>query len=263
MKPAARSRPTSISRSNSLVNQEAVFGYHHFSLLCLSRDLAGLDKAVAELGSCLTDMNINWLREDLNMEASFWAQLPGNHRLHRPLGHAVERQFLRPFIDAQFRDGQGDGMHWGLPISILETTSQTPYHFNFHQRDIGHFLVTGPTGSGKTVVLTFLLAQAFRIRPEPKAVFFDKDRGAEIFVRAVGGAYEVLQPGVPTGFNPLQLENNSTNRDFLLRLLKAMLQPADGSGFSPGGRRHAGDGALRASARSRSSNARWPICPAS
>jgi len=46
---------------------------------------------------------------------------------------------------------------------ILETTSQTPYWFNFHQRDIGHFLVTGPTGSGNTVALTFLLAQAFRI----------------------------------------------------------------------------------------------------
>jgi type IV secretion system protein VirB4 len=118
-----------------------------------------------------------------------------------------------------------------LPIAVLETTSQTPYWFNFHQRDIGHFLVTGPTGSGKTVALTFLLAQAFRITPEPKAVFFDKDRGAEIFIRAVSGNYEVLEPGVSTGFNPLQLENTAANRDFLLRLLKAMLEPA-GRGFS-------------------------------
>ena len=217
---------------NSLVNQEAVFGYHHFSLLCLSRDLAGLDKAVAELGSCLTDMNINWLREDLNMEASFWAQLPGNHAYIARSAMLSSANFSGLSSMHNFATGRATGVHWGLPISILETTSQTPYHFNFHQRDIGHFLVTGPTGSGKTVVLTFLLAQAFRIRPEPKAVFFDKDRGAEIFVRAVGGAYEVLQPGVPTGFNPLQLENNSTNRDFLQRLLKAMLQPADGSGFA-------------------------------
>ena len=92
----------------------------------------------------------------------------------------------------------------------------------------------GQTGSGKTVALTFLLAQAFRISPEPRAVFFDKDRGAEIFVRAVGGDYEVLQPGVATGFNPLQLENTATNREFLHRLLKAMLDPADGHGFSQG-----------------------------
>lgn len=217
---------------NSLVNQECVFGYHHFSLLCLSRDHSGVDKAVAELGACLTDMNINWLREDLNMEASFWAQLPGNHSYIARSCMLSSSNFAGFSSMHNFAAGRAEGNHWGLPISILETTSQSPYFFNFHQRDIGHFLVTGPTGSGKTVALTFLLAQAFRIRPEPKAVFFDKDRGGEIFIRAVGGAYEVLQPGVATGFNPLQLQNNSTNRDFQLRLLKAMLEPADGHGFS-------------------------------
>ena len=217
---------------DSLVNQEAVFGYHHFSLLCLSHDLAGIDKAVSELGACLTDMNVTWLREDLNMEASFWAQLPGNHSYIARAAMLSSANFSGFSSMHNFATGRASGLHWGLPISILETTSQTPYWFNFHQRDIGHFLVTGPTGSGKTVALTFLLAQAFRVTPEPKAVFFDKDRGAEIFVRAINGNYEVLEPGTPTGFNPLQLANTPGNREFLLRLLKVMLQPGDGSGFS-------------------------------
>jgi type IV secretion system protein VirB4 len=130
-----------------------------------------------------------------------------------------------------FASGQIESNHWGRPITILETTSQTPYWFNFHRRDIGHFLVTGPTGSGKTVALTFLLAQAFRVRPTPRAVFFDKDAGAEIFIRAMGGTYEVLSPGTPTGFNPLQLENTGPNREFLARLLKAMLRRPDGREF--------------------------------
>jgi type IV secretion system protein VirB4 len=217
---------------NSLVNQEAVFGSHHFSLLCLSRDLAGLDSAVADLGACLTDMNINWLREDLNMEAAFWAQLPGNHGYIARASLLSSANFSGFSSMHNFATGKQAGNHWGLPIALLETTSQTPYWFNFHQRDVGHFLVTGPTGSGKTVALTFLMAQAFRITPEPRAVFFDKDRGAEIFIRAVGGNYEVLQPGVRTGFNPLQLPNSSANRDFLIRLVKAMLRPTDGDGFS-------------------------------
>ncbi|MBZ9747662.1 VirB4 family type IV secretion system protein [Mesorhizobium sp. CO1-1-7] len=217
---------------NSLVNQEAVFGYHHFSLLCLAHDLAGVDKSVSELGACLTDMNINWLREDLNMEASFWAQLPGNHSYIARSSMLSSANFAGFSSMHNFATGRATGNHWGLPIALLETTSQTPYWFNFHQRDIGHFLVTGPTGSGKTVVLSFLLAQALRISPEPRAVFFDKDRGAEIFIRAVGGTYEVLEPGVATGFNPLQMENTPANREFLLRLVKAMLQPADGRGFS-------------------------------
>ncbi|MEE9926363.1 MAG: VirB4 family type IV secretion/conjugal transfer ATPase [Brucella anthropi] len=217
---------------NSLMNQEAVFGIHHFSLLCLSRDLDGLSKSVSELGSCLTDMNINWLREDMNLEASFWAQLPGNHSYRARKAMLSSANFSGLSSMHNFATGQSDNLHWGLPITILETTSQTPYWFNFHRRDIGHFLVTGPTGSGKTVALTFLLAQAMRVSPTPKAVFFDKDRGAEIFVRAMGGAYEVLSPGTPTGFNPLQLENSGPNRDFLLRLLKSMLRSSDHRDFS-------------------------------
>ncbi|MCL7999743.1 VirB4 family type IV secretion/conjugal transfer ATPase [Brucella sp. 21LCYQ03] len=217
---------------NSLMNQEAVFGIHHFSLLCLSRDLDGLSKSVSELGSCLTDMNINWLREDMNLEASFWAQLPGNHSYRARKAMLSSANFSGLSSMHNFATGQSNNLHWGLPITILETTSQTPYWFNFHRRDIGHFLVTGPTGSGKTVALTFLLAQAMRVSPTPKAVFFDKDRGAEIFVRAMGGAYEVLSPGTPTGFNPLQLENSGPNRDFLLRLLKSMLRSSDHREFS-------------------------------
>jgi len=217
---------------NSLMNQEAVFGIHHFSLLCLSRDLDGLSKSVSELGSCLTDMNINWLREDMNLEASFWAQLPGNHSYRARKAMLSSANFSGLSSMHNFATGQSNNLHWGLPITILETTSQTPYWFNFHSRDIGHFLVTGPTGSGKTVALTFLLAQAMRVSPTPKAVFFDKDSGAEIFVRAMGGAYEILSPGTPTGFNPLQLENSGPNRDFLLRLLESMLRSSDHREFS-------------------------------
>lgn len=216
---------------NSLMNQESVFGLHHMSLLCLSRDLDGVNKAVSDLGACLTDMNINWLREDLNLEPAFWAQLPGNHAYIARKALLSSANFSGLSSMHNFASGQIDGTHWGTPITILETTSQTPYWFNFHRRDIGHFLVTGPTGSGKTVALTFLLAQAFRVNPVPRAVFFDKDRGGEIFVRAMNGAYEVLSPGTPTGFNPFQLENNGPNREFLLRLLKAMLRRGDGSDF--------------------------------
>jgi type IV secretion system protein VirB4 len=216
---------------NSLMNQEAVFGFHHLTLLCLSRDLDGVSKSVSELGACLTDMNINWLREDVNLEAAFWAQLPGNHSYIARSAMLSSANFAGLSSMHNFATGQIDRTHWGRPITILETTSQTPYWFNFHRRDIGHFLVTGPTGSGKTVVLAFLLAQAMRISPAPKGVFFDKDRGAEIFIRAIGGDYEVLTPGTPTGFNPLQLENTAPNREFLLRLLKAMLRPANGQTF--------------------------------
>ncbi|MFX5072830.1 VirB4 family type IV secretion/conjugal transfer ATPase, partial [Acinetobacter baumannii] len=84
-------------------------------------------------------------------------------------------------------------------------------------------------GSGKTVFLSFIAAQTQRIEPRPKLVFVDKDRGAEIFLRALGGQYETLVPGEPTGFNPLSLPDTAPNREFLYQLFAFMLRPANGA----------------------------------
>ncbi len=127
-----------------------------------------------------------------------------------------------------YPSGRPDGNHWGPAISIFETTSQTAYYYNHHVRDLGNFTVVGPSGSGKTVFLSFISAQSQRVQPRPKLLFVDKDRGAEIFIRAMGGQYEILVPGEPTGFNPLSLPDTARTRDFLFQLLGFMLRPANG-----------------------------------
>jgi len=125
-----------------------------------------------------------------------------------------------------FPIGVPAGGPWGEPITVLETTSSTPYFFNLHSGDLGNFTLIGPSGSGKTVVLNFLIAQAQKF--QPRTFFFDKDRGAEIFIRAIDGHYDVLRPGTPTGFNPLQLPENATNKAFLRQWLLQILTPAGG-----------------------------------
>src|SRR5205085_9376760 len=122
--------------------------------------------------------------------------------------------------------GQSDLNHWGEAVTLLETTAAGPYYFNFHQGDLGNFTVIGPSGSGKTVVLNFLLAQARKFRP--RIIFFDKDRGAELFIRAIGGRYDVLRPGTPSGLNPLQLPVTAENRQFLIDWIALLAGGADG-----------------------------------
>src|SRR6201999_1081579 len=89
--------------------------------------------------------------------------------------------------------GKATGNHWGDAVTVLETTSGTPYYFNFHLRDVGHTTIIGPTGAGKTVLMNFLCAQAQKF--QCRLFFFDKDRGAEIFLRALGGTYNIIEPG--------------------------------------------------------------------
>src|SRR4029077_16225978 len=104
------------------------------------------------------------------------------------------------------------GNHWGEAVSVFETTSSTPFFFNFHEGDLGNFTIIGPSGSGKTVVLNFLAAQAQKF--SPRTILFDKDRGSEIFLRSLGGRYERLTRGAPTGFNPPRLPDTPVDRAF-------------------------------------------------
>lgn len=214
---------------DKLAQAEVVFGHHHLSVCVLASSIMGLNKAVSDVQSELSRLSVVSVRETLNMEPAFWAQLPGNFSYIARKALISSMNFAGLFSGHNFPSGQKDRTHWKRPVALLETTSQTAYYFNFHVNDVGNFTVMGPTGSGKTVAMSFLLAQGMRINPRPRCVFFDKDRGADIFVRALGGRYEVLQPGVPTGFAPLQLDDTPANRSFVDELLQYLLKPEEGS----------------------------------
>ncbi len=217
--------------ADDLMSGRIAFGEHHLSVLVKGPSLGALDPAIADTLAALTDLGIVAVREDINLESSYWAQLPGNMAFIARKAAISTRNFAGYASLHNFPQGQRDGNWWGPCVSVLETTSGTPYAFNFHHHDLGNFTVVGPSGSGKTVVLCFLMAQAQRFKPF--SVFFDKDRGAEIFVRAIGGNYSVIRPGHPSGFNPLQLDDSPANRAFLREWLGLLLAPHDGTALPP------------------------------
>ncbi len=198
----------------------AGFGEHHTTIAVHAESLEALENHVAEVTALLADLGINAVREDIALEPTFWAQFPGNFRYIGRRGLVSTTNFAGLASLHNFPVGRPKGNHWGEAVTLFETTAAGPYFFNFHQADLGNFTVIGPSGSGKTVVLNFLLAQARRFNP--RIIFFDKDRGAELFIRAIGGQYDRLRPGSPSGLNPLQLDNTPTNRQFLLDWLSLL-----------------------------------------
>lgn len=210
---------------DELLASEAIFGEHHLTVLALGKSMAEVDSTVTAAGAALTDRSVLWVREDLDLEPAFWAQCPGNFD-YIARKAKISSKNLAGFVSLHnYPSGKPSNNHWGSSISVFQTASQTAYFFNFHRRDVGNFTMVGPTGSGKTVALSFMAAQAQRIHPRPKLIFIDKDRGAEIFIRALGGQYEVLDPGAATGFNPLMLPDGGKNREFLFQLFSFMLKP--------------------------------------
>lgn len=189
------------------------FGKHHMTVLCIDDTPKSLESSMSMALTELSNTGVIPVREKVNMEPCFWAQLPGN------IDFAARRATINTLNLASFGSlhnyptGKMKNNHWGDYVTVLDTTSGTPFFFNFHVRDVGHTTIIGPTGAGKTVLMNFLCAQAVKFNC--RMFFFDKDRGAEIFIRALGGHYTIIDPGKKCGFNPLQLEESGENKTFL------------------------------------------------
>ncbi len=197
------------------------FGQHHLTILCVEDDLQVLEKSISMAVSELVNLGINPVRERLILEQCYWAQLPGNTQFIGRQSNVHSLNIAGFASMHNYPTGRMAGNHWGHAVSVFNTTSGTPYYFNFHLRDVGHTTIIGPTGAGKTVLMNFLVAQLQKFHC--RTFMFDKDRGAEIFVRALNGSYSLIDPGAPCSFNPLLLPETSFNRAFLLDWLKSLI----------------------------------------
>lgn len=203
-----------------VTNGETLLGNHHMTIMGFGENNTALRDVLGDLSDCLSKQGIIATRESIGLQGAFLAQLPGNMDYIARKAPITTKNFSSFMSLHTFPSGAINGSCWGEAVSVLETTSGTPYWFSFHDADVGNFTAIGPTGAGKTALVNFLIAQSQRVNP--RTVLFDKDRGSEIFVRAVDGDYLVVKNGVPTGFNPLQIEDSPENRAFLrdwIRLL--------------------------------------------
>lgn len=198
------------------------FGLHHLTVMCIADDLKSLDEACSQATVQFANVGVAAIREGpTNMEACFWAQFPCN------VGYAVRRATINTLNLSgyvsfhNYPTGKYKGNHWGNACTVMDTSSGTPYFFSFHARDVGHTMIIGPTGGGKTMLLNFLTAQAQKFKP--RLFFFDKDRGAELFIRALNGSYTIINPGKKCNFNPLFLDDTPENRNFLIEWLTVLV----------------------------------------
>ena len=236
---------------DALTSNEFVMGDHHFSLQVLAdvpadasietwRRLKPLNDRVALARSLLADTGVTVAREDLALEAAFWSQLPGNLPLRVRKAPITSRNFAAMSAFHNYPLGRLQGNHWGEALATFVTSARSPYYFSLHAsgaadregdgpKDTGHTFICGPTGSGKTVLIGFLVCVL--AKRGVTQIIFDKDRGLEILVRALNGEYRSLRSGVPTGFNPLQLSSSPLDIEFLRAWLRCLARDGRNDGL--------------------------------
>ncbi len=200
---------------------EVGYGRHHLTLVCYADSQDELNKHVAKITAKFSDIDIACVKEDIAAECGFWAQLPGNFGFILRAADISTKNMASFASLHNFTSGNRSGNHWGDAVTVFETLSGSPYYFNFHYKDVGNFLIFGAMGIGKTVLIGFLILQSMKFGG--KRIIFDKDRGLEILVRAMRGIYENIKPGIPTGFNPCQMDDTPENRKFLSAFFQKIL----------------------------------------
>lgn len=216
---------------DQLISGEFNMGEYHSSVLIFGSDIRELNGNVASARAGLQDQGFLTAKVDLSLEAVYWAQLPGNWRYRPRIARLTSRNFAGLNSYHNFASGKRDNNPWGQAVTLLKTPSGQPYYFNFHstraeedsedKKVLGNTKIIGQSGSGKTVLLSMLLCQSQKYKPT--CVFFDKDRGAEIVIRAMGGKYLAIENGKPSGFNPFQIESTEPNILFLEALVKNLV----------------------------------------
>ena len=215
-----------IDASDDLMSNRFVVGDHHFVLAIYGDTIKQLADRLSVGRAAVADTGMVVARESVGLEGAYWSQLPGNFNMRARPAAITSRNFaaFSPFYT--YPNGKLCDNHWGEAISLFNTTAGSPFWFNFHVGDLGHTLIIGPSGGGKTVLQNFLMSQLEKTGAQQ--IFIDKDRGAEIFVRAVGGTYLTLKNGQPTGFSPLVgLADTPADMAFLRGWLRVLVKRSD------------------------------------
>ncbi|MFP6559411.1 VirB4 family type IV secretion/conjugal transfer ATPase [Paraburkholderia sp. B3] len=216
---------------DDLVNGDFVLGEYHYSLAVLGDGPDEVARHVAKARTQLADAGFQTALVDLVADAAWFAQLPGNWRYRPREAKLTSRNFCGLASLHNFSTGKRDGNPWGEAITIAKTPSGQPLYLNFHvtpekqdsgdEKALANTQIIGQAGAGKTVLELFLLAMATKFGIT--GVVYDKDRGTEIAIRAMGGTYTVFRRGVPTGLNPFQTEPDETAIDFWERLVRKLV----------------------------------------
>jgi type IV secretion system protein VirB4 len=154
------------------------------------------------------------IRESVNAVEAWLGSLPGHAyaNVRQPIVHTLNLAHLVP-LSAVWA-GPAHNEHLDGPVLFhAETSGSTPFRFSLHVGDVGHLLIVGPTGAGKSVLLA-LLALQFRRYPGSQVTIFDKGNSARAATLTMGGTHLALGGGGSLAFQPLRRIDDPVERSW-------------------------------------------------
>ena len=178
-----------------LGGDHVAFGYLTSTITVRDASPEQLANKVREIERIVNGLGFTSMRESVNAVEAWLSSLPGHvyANVRQPPVHTLNLAHLMP-LSAVWAGPASDRHLDGPPLLHAETGGATPFRLAIHVGDVGHMLVVGPTGAGKSVLLA-LIALQFRRYANAQVILFDKGRSARAPVLAARGIHHTLGLG--------------------------------------------------------------------
>lgn len=211
---------------------DVAFGYLTTAIVIADADLQLANEKLLAVERIINTRGFATIRETLNAVEAWLGSLPGNPyaNIRQPIVHTINLAHMMP-VSAVWA-GPTMNRHLNAPpLMVTETRGSTPFRLDLHIDDVGHTLVVGPTGSGKSVLLS-LLALQFRRFIGAQVIMFDRGRSARAATLAMGGASVELGLEGSLSLQPLSRIDEPGEIAFALQWVTALLT-AEGVRVTP------------------------------
>jgi len=185
------------------------YGYHTMAVQVIADTREDNQQACQHIHAILANAGYGLVKENVNVLSAFAATLPGAADAVLRTSLVSTRNLSDLTIVRTLDSGAADNPHLteqrGVPtepLVLLPTRTDVPERFSLHVGDVGHFMVVGPAGAGKTTLMNFLITHWQRYAP-CRVIVVDKGFSNYITLKALGGEYVSLGEGrVDAAMNP-------------------------------------------------------------
>ncbi len=190
-----------------LGSDQVAFGYVTATVTVLDTDATAADEKLRAVERTIQGWGFVTIPETLNAVEAWLSSIPGHSyaNVRQPIVSTLNLAHMMP-VSAVWAGQERNAHLDGPPLIVTRTDGATPFRLVTHIGDVGHTLVVGPTGMGKSVLLATLALQ-FRRYPGSRILAFDMGRSIRATILGLGGEhYDLGKSGEEGGniaFQPL------------------------------------------------------------
>jgi type IV secretion system protein VirB4 len=213
-------------------------GYYTSVVVLMDESRDAVTRAAEQTYRVVTRLGFSARIEDVNTLEAWLGSLPGHgvQNVRRPLLNSFNLADLLPTSTIWAGEEQAPCPFYpreSPPLMHCVTNGATPFRLNLHVRDVGHTLMFGPTGAGKSTHLALLAAQ---LRRYPGMTLFAFDKGMSLYplvsaVHAATGGRSGLHFAVAgdgaRAFAPLQFLHTRADRAWAMEWVDMLFGLSD------------------------------------